>query len=155
MGMDFEIHNNPENQKIVSKVSERSRSANRFLYEAEVELIKRELGDLETIRKSLGFSQRKICQLLMVDPSAWTRWMRGDRVPPHIYRALSWYLMVIEKSPLTHKPNYETLKVQMEMIIEELEVARGQIRILRSRFIAAVLGAGIFVTVMSLLFLLL
>jgi hypothetical protein len=95
--MDVEQHNKSENSKIDFVSSERTRSANRFLYEAEVEVIKREIGDLESIRKSLGFSQRKICQLLMVDPSAWTRWMKGDRIPPHIYRALSWYLMVIEK----------------------------------------------------------
>lgn len=151
--MDLEIHNNPTESKIGFAPKERSRSANRFLYEAEVEVIKRQLGDLEAIRKSLGFSQRKICQLLMVDPSAWTRWMKGSPVPPHIYRALSWYLMVIEKNPLDHKPNYETLKVQMEMIIEDLEKARAQIRVLKSRFIIALLGTGIFAVVTSLIFL--
>lgn len=65
----------------------------RLKYEAEVALIKKEVGHLEDIRQTLGFSQRKICQLLLVDPSAWTRWTRDDsRVPPHIYRALSWFL---------------------------------------------------------------
>lgn len=65
----------------------------RLKYEAEVSLIKKEVGDLEDIRRALGLSQRKICQLLLVDPSAWTRWTRDDsKVPPHVYRALSWFL---------------------------------------------------------------
>ncbi len=151
--MDIGQHNNHENSNFSLASKERSRSANRFLYEAEVEVIKRQLGDLETMRKSLGFSQRKICQLLMVDPSAWTRWMKGDKIPPHIYRALSWYLMVIEKNPLDHKPNFETLKVQMEMIIEDLEKARTQIRVLRTRFIIALVTAGIFVAGLALTYL--
>ncbi|OQW54262.1 MAG: hypothetical protein A4S09_06075 [Proteobacteria bacterium SG_bin7] len=151
--MDLEIHNKPEPLKIDFTSKDRPRSANRFLYEAEVEVIKREIGDLETIRKSLGFSQRKICQLLMVDPSAWTRWMKGDKVPPHIFRALSWYLKVIEKNPIDHKPNYEMLRVQMEMIIEDLEKSRAQIRLLRIRLIRVAAGTVIFAVFIALMFL--
>ena len=61
---------------------------------------KKKLGHLEDIRKQLGLSQRKMAQLLLVDPSAWTRWTRsGERAPPHIYRALQWYLALEEKYP--------------------------------------------------------
>lgn len=151
--MEIEIHNNLKDRKIGLDSKDRARSANRFLYEAEVEVIKREIGDLEVIRKSLGFSQRKICQLLMVDPSAWTRWMKGDKIPPHIYRALSWYLMVIEKNPMNHKPNFETLKMQMEMIIEDLEKSRAQIRFLRTRLIAVATGTAFFAVFVAIMFL--
>lgn len=39
-----------------------------------------------------------MCQLLLVDPSAWSRWMRDEtKVPPHIFRALEWYLALHHK----------------------------------------------------------
>ncbi len=80
--------------------SQRVRSAHRIHCDAQVEVIKRQIGSLEVVRGKLGLSQRKICQLLMVDPSAWTRWTRnGDPAPPHIYRALQWYLIINEKIP--------------------------------------------------------
>lgn len=78
----------------------RSRSSLRLRYEAEVLTIKKKIGDLEYIRETLGLTQRKICQLLLVDPSAWTRWTkRGEDAPPHIYRALQWYLAIQDKYP--------------------------------------------------------
>lgn len=75
-------------------VAGRIRGAQGLRYDAEVNVIKKELGDLEEIRKNLGLTQRKICQLLLVDPSAWSRWCspRGPGAPPHIYRALFWYV---------------------------------------------------------------
>lgn len=76
----------------------RSKTAGRIKYEAQIEVIKKQLGDLEHIRKNLDLTQRKICQLLLVDPSAWSRWIKGD-APPHIYRALQWYLALNEKFP--------------------------------------------------------
>ncbi|MGE3683187.1 MAG: hypothetical protein AB7G93_15800 [Bdellovibrionales bacterium] len=77
---------------------ERPRSSLRLLYEAEIRLFKAQHGGIEQVRHKLGFSRRKICQLLMVDPSAWTRWCRDEnRVPPHIYRALEWYLALNHK----------------------------------------------------------
>ncbi len=78
----------------------RAKSALRLRYEAEALVIERKLGDLESIRDSLGLSQRKMAQLLLVDPSAWTRWTKGgDEAPPHIYRMLQWYLALEEKYP--------------------------------------------------------
>lgn len=78
----------------------RARSSQRLRYEAEAGMIEKKIGDLELIRNQLGLSQRKICQLLLVDPSAWTRWTRaGEKAPPHIYRALQWYLLLQEKYP--------------------------------------------------------
>ncbi len=78
----------------------RSKTSLRIRYEAETEVIKRKLGSLEGVRSQLGLSQRKICQLLLVDPSAWSRWVRADEdAPPHIYRMLQWYLALEEKYP--------------------------------------------------------
>jgi transcriptional regulator with XRE-family HTH domain len=75
-------------------------SSLRMQYEAEVSLLIKKLGSLEDIRQTLGLSQRKMCQLLMVDPSAWSRWVKaGGRAPPHIYRALAWYLALANKYP--------------------------------------------------------
>jgi transcriptional regulator with XRE-family HTH domain len=72
----------------------------RMQYEAEVNLLIKKLGSLEDIRQMLGLSQRKMCQLLMVDPSAWSRWIKaGGGAPPHIYRALAWYLALENKYP--------------------------------------------------------
>lgn len=79
----------------------RAKTALRLKYEAESEVIRRKLGDLEVIRSQLGLSQRKMAQLLLVDPSAWTRWTKGgESAPPHIYRMLQWYLALEEKYPV-------------------------------------------------------
>lgn len=86
--------------KEASEGSFKSKSSFRMHYEAQVEVIRKQIGDLEKIRENLGLSQRKISQLLMVDPSAWTRWTKkGEAAPPHIYRALQWYMILQEKLP--------------------------------------------------------
>jgi hypothetical protein len=46
----------------------RSKTSLRMVYEAQVLVIKKQLGSLEKIRTHLGLSQRKMSQLLMVDP---------------------------------------------------------------------------------------
>ena len=101
-------------------------------YDAEVTVIKSKLGDIEKIRSELGLSQRKISQLLMVDPSAWTRWMHGKTpVPAHIYRSLQWYMALIDKSPEWHpqnsfmrgfqNTNHTAIKMELDEHKEELE----------------------------------
>lgn len=68
-------------------------------YAAEIKIFKAQHGGLEDIRKKLGFSRRRMCQLLMVDPSAWTRWTKDEnRVPPHVYRALEWFIALNERA---------------------------------------------------------
>lgn len=80
--------------------AQRAKSSLRLKYEAERQVIERKLGSLESIRESLGLSQRKMAQLLLVDPSAWTRWTKGaEAAPPHVYRMLQWYLALEEKYP--------------------------------------------------------
>ncbi|MEN0059085.1 MAG: hypothetical protein AAGB31_09635 [Bdellovibrio sp.] len=78
----------------------RSKTSLRMHYEAQTAVIQGQLGSLEEIRGNLGLSQRKMAQLLLVDPSSWTRWTRhGDEAPPHIWRSLQWYLALKEKLP--------------------------------------------------------
>lgn len=66
------------------------KTSQRLRYLAEVEVLKRQLGSLEEVRVQMGLSRRKMCQLLLVDPSAWTRWTRDEsKVPPHVWKMLS------------------------------------------------------------------
>lgn len=78
----------------------RVKTSTRLNYEAQAQVIISQIGDLEQIRKSLDLSQRKMAQLLLIDPSSWSRWtQKGDAAPPHIYRALQWYMILQEKIP--------------------------------------------------------
>lgn len=84
----------------------RDRTPLRMQYSSEAAVIRRKLGGVEDIRKSLGLSRRQMCKLLMVDPSSWTRWAKDEeRVPPHVYRALQWYLSLIDKDASWHPHN--------------------------------------------------
>ncbi len=60
-------------------------------YFLEKDRIVEQYGDLEKIRLALGLNRRRLCRLLLVDPSAWTRWC-NDGAPPHIYQALRWLI---------------------------------------------------------------
>lgn len=77
----------------------RVKTSLRQRYEAEARVLERRLGGLDGIKESLGLSQRKIAQLLLVDPSAMTRWSQGGSIPPHIWRSLAWYLALQDKYP--------------------------------------------------------
>lgn len=108
---------------------QRSKTSIRMHYEAQVAVIRRQMGDLESIRLGLGLSQRKMAQLLMVDPSSWTRWTKqGDEAPPHIWRALQWYSVIQEKIPgLT--PQYfinQSPQVLHQKALQELDAERSQ-----------------------------
>ncbi len=73
-----------------------------LFYASQVEQIKDRLGDLEGIRKNLKMSRRQICQILLVNPSAWTRWTKSKKgAPPHFYRALEWLISIYSQQ--THQ----------------------------------------------------
>ena len=114
---------------------EKTPTSQRLKYQAEVAVIKKHLGDLEKVRSDLGLSRRKMAQLLMVDPSAWTRWTKADKAPPHIYRALQWYLALIEKQPSWHPQNSfnagASVKVQEEKMGKMQEDLERQIAYLK------------------------
>jgi len=78
----------------------RTKSPRKLRYESEAQVIRNRFGSLEDFRAQLGLSRRSICNLLLVDPSAWTRWTAsGGKAPPHIYRALEWYWYLMQKNP--------------------------------------------------------
>lgn len=99
----------------------RSKTSLRLIYEAQTQVIQKQIGDLESVRLKLGLNARKICQLLMVDPSAWNRWTRpGATAPPHIWRALQWYMIVQEKLPgLTPQFFIERVVTKVEKTVEK------------------------------------
>ena len=126
---------NPEGE-----LGPRSKTSLRMHYEAQVAVIRRQMGDLEAVRLNLGLSQRKMSQLLMVDPSSWTRWTRqGDEAPPHIWRALQWFSALQEKIPgLT--PHYfinQSPQVLHQKALQELDgersVRQAEIQVLNAK----------------------
>ena len=97
----------------------RARSARRLRHEAQAKVFEKETGSLEDIRSSLGLRPSQICEILKVHPSAWTRWVRTGRVPPHVFQMLEWYVELLrwrgQNSPLPPK----VLKPKVQ---EDLEV---------------------------------
>jgi hypothetical protein len=65
----------------------------RIRYEAEVDYIIKKFGTLDQMREKLGVTRRKMCEILLVDPSAWTRWTTSqngtDSAPAHVYKTMS------------------------------------------------------------------
>ncbi|MBK9038127.1 MAG: hypothetical protein IPL83_03015 [Bdellovibrionales bacterium] len=117
--------------------ADRSKTSLRLKYEAETAVIQKKIGHLEDIRISLGLSRRKMAQLLLVDPSAWTRWTKNeDSAPPHIFRALQWYMALIDKQPGWHPQNSfnsgDVAKVQEERLNQVQSELERQISYLKS-----------------------
>lgn len=124
----------------------RSKTSLRMHYEAQVSVIQKQIGNLDKIRADLGLSQRKMAQLLLVDPSSWTRWTKqGDEAPPHIWRALQWYLALSEKIPgltpqyfistnpqVLHQKALKELDTERKERIETLENLREELKNLAS-----------------------
>ncbi len=95
---DLNALGSPKAHKTLSDHSMRTRSSLRLGYEAQARQIAHQIGSLEDVRQRLGLSRRRICQLLLVDPSAWTRWTRDPgSIPPLVYQALHWYLQSQER----------------------------------------------------------
>ncbi len=150
--MDMEVFENrarPESVK--SRLGVRAKSSRRLKFEAEVEVLKRELKSLENVRERLGFSRRKMCELLMVDASAWTRWTKPDgEAPPHIYRALQWYLIVHEKYPALNHPFFFSKNVdeKWQKLAAELEKTKRELTNLKK----VSLGVGIVAIILIAVF---
>ncbi len=98
MDVDFLSENKSSEFRPTNGV--RSKTPRRMRYEAEVQMIRNRFGNLDEFRAQLGLSRRAICNLLLVDPSAWTRWTASSgKAPPHIFRALEWYWYLMQKDP--------------------------------------------------------
>jgi hypothetical protein len=106
-------------------------------YDQEVLLIKAKHGDLESIRAKLNLSKRKVCELLLVDPSSWSRWTTqvGEDAPPYIYRSLQWYLSLIDKDVSWHPMNSfmgllpkKGESMQLQKLKEELQLVKSSLK---------------------------
>lgn len=134
-------------------------------YAEEVQRIKSEIGDLETVRQRLNLSARKISQLLMVDPSAWSRWTKNeDQAPPHIWRSLNTHIKLLDlqnqaqisvgpeqlqalsKDSSTAKKEVDGLKVQIEQLQNAVKANRAAAILMG---LSAVILCGAFLIVLS------
>jgi hypothetical protein len=148
--MDMDLIN--EGAKGLGFQEGRARSSNRLRYEAETQIIRARVGNLEEIRTKLGLSRRKICQLLLVDPSAWSRWTApGGDAPPHIYRALEWYLLLTEKDPRALMPIGTWSSTAFEDRFQILESNVQQVSRARAGMMAAVMLLGVVLGAVALL----
>jgi hypothetical protein len=110
-------------------------SPQRMTYQAQVDVIQRQIGGIEDVRNKLGLSARRICQLLLVDPSAWSRWTRSPSGPPaHVWRALQWYMILNEKIPgltpdyfVGRNPIDESHRIRREMDQKVQALEKGQV----------------------------
>lgn len=151
--MENDIRPEQELESDVNKVSARSTSPYRLKYAAEVAVIRRDLGGLEEIRNKLGLSRRQITQFLMVDPSAWTRWMRDEsKVPPHIYRTLAYLVQAHEgKSAHTDPLVRQQIRVLEGHLIEVQSKLRESER--RQKFLVSLISV-LFLAIFAVFFLL-
>lgn len=154
--MDFHLDLDSSTEILNDPPQTRPKTPIRMTYEAEVKIFRSKYGGIEDVRKSLGFSRRKMCQLLMVDPSAWTRWMRDDsRVPPHIYRALEWYLALEKK--LVNEPDLATILLKGrpqvgEALVELRAEVDNQAKVIKRLRLSLIWGsAALFVVGLALI----
>jgi|GEM_PF-1902918 len=127
----FEVSKKRTSKLASPPATEKSKPANPTLgdqYKKEVEKVRGEYGDLEDIRRSLGLSKRRIALLLMVDPSAWTRWSReGGEAPPHIWRALQWYMILQSKHPEMSASLWLNTLVRPQIPPQELQKIKDEV----------------------------
>ena len=142
LGLEVDEKDSLSEGFLEADLTPRSKTSLRIHYEAQVQVIQNQIGNLEEIRGNLGLSQRKMAQLLLVDPSSWTRWTKqGDEAPPHVWRALQWYLALREKIPgltpqyfistnpqVLHQKALKELDVERQERIENMENLSLQLR---------------------------
>ena len=136
--------------------------------ELTAELIRKQIGSIEQIRLSMGLNKKRMCELLLIDPSTWTRWCSGKTpVPPTVYRTLQWGLAVMDKHPEFHplmisKINTtsesttnktKSLPVNTEALIlkeEILELKKSQKMFLTGIIVLAALSISIYTLLIAL-----
>lgn len=97
----------------------------RYEFEAEVNRVKSKYGSLDEMRSLLGLSRRQVCRVLLVDPSAWSRWTKSD-APPHVYASLENLIKLFEKGDAGSNIQLKTL------FKSEINASRGEILALRN-----------------------
>ena len=106
----MEIENQYRNMKRISP--------RRLRHEAQGRVFVDQKGSLEAIRKSLGLRPSQICEILKVHPSAWTRWVKTQKTPPHVYQMLEWYIELLQwrgqNHPLKDSPQDQLQTLRLE-----------------------------------------
>jgi hypothetical protein len=80
-----------DKQFLADVVSAPEVAAKKTWADQERERVVQRFGGLDEMRAKLGLSRRKMCEVLLVDASAWTRWTRhssADSAPAHVFRTL-------------------------------------------------------------------
>ncbi len=122
--MDIETRDNEKYREIGS--FRKVKSSGRMVYDAQVKSIIEKHGNLEKMRMELGLTRRKLCQLLLVDPSAWTRWTKSEAsVPPHVFRALEWRL---ELQKISFVGRNSAWNGQVQQLKSEIQILEGKTR---------------------------
>lgn len=112
-----------EMEALPQENNHRPKSERRLRYDRRVlELIEKN-GSLEKIRAGLGLSQKQICELLMVDASAWSRWLKDkESAPHHVHQALDWYLGARRQNEAIESSiEVETLRKEVVVLSAELK----------------------------------
>lgn len=129
--MDLEIDKKARIFDLNKEDFEAHKSSLRIQYEAQVTVIKSQIGELEFIRAQLGLSQRKISQLLLINPSSWNRWIKDpDKIPSLVWRSLQWYLALNDKVPGLNSQYFLSQNTQstLNQTISSLQQKQDQVR---------------------------
>lgn len=129
--------------KVASADLAAQKKKNQHRFVEQVQSIYIKYGELEEMREKLKFTRKQIAEYLMVDPSAWSRWVNGDplAVPPHVVRTMG--LIMEQNLKLTVQLRrqdlylraaasdsesglHEQYQSQIEALKEKLEVALKQ-----------------------------
>jgi hypothetical protein len=101
--MHFDWHESNNEIKDEKQNNDKKSLSARDKNELTADLIKKQIGDIEQVRALMGLNKRRMCELLLIDPSTWTRWTTGKTPPPTwVYRTLQWGLAVMDKHPEFH-----------------------------------------------------
>lgn len=90
-----------------------------------LEFLKKSIGPLEHLRHRLGLSQRKMSELLLADPTSWSRWIKKpDSMPSTIYQSLFWYLQLRKLNVADSSVAYEKFSSLGRLNIESAKIKR-------------------------------
>lgn len=108
-----------------SETGKEDKNALRMKYEAQAHLIRKQIGDIPQILSQLQLSQRALAQLMLVDPSAVSRWIQKPAsIPPSVMRSLQWYLALQEKIPGLTPSYFVGRQTQSEIVRLETKASQ-------------------------------
>ena len=106
--------------------------------------LKTELGNLDDIRGHLGLNKKEMAELLLVDPSAWSRWSKNEsKVPLHVWRSLDWYLRLKDTEVSTSEEPMQSAQIEelRAEVMEKLAEMRDSIIIMERESIQDIIDS--------------